>query len=188
MLYSEKQILEVANTKDKVLYRRLYDTYYAALCHYASRLLRDVDSEEDIVQDVFLRFWETDTAFSDGRAVTTYLYRAVFNACLNVLRDRKEIAGILFDSGQLIADFNSADNERFLIEDEYFRQIYIAIDTLPLQRRQVIYKTLEGKKIEVIAAEMNISINTVKTLKKKAYGELREKLPAPFFGFLLLFL
>lgn len=188
MFYSEKQILEVANTRDKVLYKRLYDTYYAALCRYASRLLREVASEEDVVQEVFMKFWESETSFTDIKAVSSYFYRAVYNACLNLLRDRKEVAGAVFPSDQMITDFNALDNERLLIEDEYFRQIYIAIDSLASQRRLIILKTLEGKKVEDIAEEMNISVNTVKTLKKKAYNDLREKLPAPLFGFLLLFL
>lgn len=187
MLYTEEQILDVVNTKDKVLYKRLYDTYYAALCRYASRLLRDVASEEDVVQEVFVKFWETEVAFTTARAVTSYLYRAVYNACLNLLRDRKEFAGSMTTFDQLFTDFNSFDNERFLIEDEYFRQIYIAIDTLTLQRRQIILKTLEGKRVEEIADELNISVNTVKTLKKKAYSELREKLPAPLFIMLITY-
>lgn len=188
MVYTEKQILEVANTRNKVLYKRLYDVYYAALCRYAARLLRDVVPEEDVVQDVFIKFWETDSIFKEEKAVTAYLYRAVYNTCLNLLRDRKEIADSDLLSGQLLADFDSPDNERLLVEDEYFRQIYVIIDSLAPQRRQIILKTLEGKKNEEIALEMNISVNTVKTLKKKAYNELREKLPAPLFCFLFLFM
>lgn len=187
MIYSEDQILEVANSKDKVLYKRLYETYYAALCHYASRVLHDITSEEDIVQEVFIKFWEADTFFKDTRAVTTYFYKAVYNACLNFLRDHKDVAEAMAINEQLYADFNSPDNERLLIEDEYYRQIYLVIDTLPAQRRLIILKTLEGKKMEEIAAEMHISVNTVKTLKKKAYSELRKKLPTPLFAYLLLF-
>lgn len=187
MVHTEKQILDIANTRDKVLYKHLYDAFYAALCRYAARLLRDVAPEEDVVQDVFMRFWEADTVFKDERALTTYLYRSVYNASLNLLRDRKEINDNKVT--ELLTDFNSADNERLLIEDEYFRQIYVVIDTLPYQRRQIILKTLEGKKNEEIAFEMNVSVNTVKTLKKKAYKELREKLPSPlFYLFLLSFL
>lgn len=84
MLYTEEQILEVANTKDRMLYKRLYEAYYAALCRYASRILQDTASEEDVVQEVFMKFWELKTSFGEARAVTTYLYRAVYNACINV--------------------------------------------------------------------------------------------------------
>lgn len=185
MLYTEEQILEVVNTKDKVLYKRLYDTYYAALCRYASKLLKNIASEEDVVQEVFMKFWEMKTTFVDTKAVTTYLYRAVYNSSLNILRDQKEVSGSVLPYEYLMADFDSADNERLLVEEEYFRQIYQAIDLLGFQRRQIILKTLEGKKIEVIAAEMNISVNTVKTLKRKAYHELREKLATPAYCFLL---
>ena len=52
--------METVNTKDKVLYKRLYDTYYAVLCRYASKLLRrrSGGEEEDIVQEVFIKLWE----------------------------------------------------------------------------------------------------------------------------------
>lgn len=188
MLYSEEQILEVVNKKDRILYKRLYDTYYAGLCRYAFRLLCGAASEEDVVQDVFVRFWETDTSFKDVRAVTSYLYRAVYNACLNLLRDRKELSGAAILPDRLPADFDTTDNERLLIEDEYFRQIYLAIDTLSLHRRQVILKTLEGKRVEKIAEEMNVSVNTIKTLKRKAYNDLRKKLPVRLYTFLFLFI
>lgn len=185
MIYSEKEILEVVNTKNKVLYKRLYDTYYASLCHYASKLLRSTVSEEDVVQDVFLKFWETRAFFKDQKALTTYLYRAVYNACLNLIRDRKEMDREM--SGEK-AEESGDSHERLLIEEEYFRQIYLAIESLPAQRRLIIQKTLEGKKMEDIAGDLNISVNTVKTLKRKAYHELREKLPLPVFCFLVLLL
>lgn len=185
-MYSEAQILEVANTKDEVLYKRLYDIYYAPLCHYAARLLRHLENEEDVVQEVFMKFWEMDSTFTTARAVTTYLYRAVYNACLNIIRDEKGVMTFALPSDDIFSDFYSTEHERVLIEEEYFRQIYVVIDTLSRQRRQVILKTLEGKTVEIIADELNISVNTVKTLKKKAYSELRGKLPAPLFGLFLL--
>ncbi len=187
MQYTDEQILEVVNKKDRVLFKRLYDVYYAALCHYASRLLREVASEEDVVQEIFVKFWEADVKFDRVKALTGYLYRAVYNACLNVLRDRKERAECrdLPDTWPA-DDFLSSGNERYLIEEEYFRQIYVAIDRLPLQRRQIIRKSLQGKRTEQIAEELGVSVNTVKTLKRKAYKELRDSLPAPLFWFILL--
>ena len=50
MLYSDKEILEAVNSKDKKLYKRLYDVYYVSLCRYASKLLhREFDGEEEDV-------------------------------------------------------------------------------------------------------------------------------------------
>ena len=187
MTYSDSQILETVNHKDKVSYKRLYDTYYAPLCRYASRLLHEADcGEEDIVQEVFIRFWENDTVFENIRAITAYLYRAVYNACVNWLRDRKKFVSSGVEKLSVPISFESDINERFLIEEEYFRRIYLAIDTLADQRRQIVLKTLEGKKIETIAEELNISVNTVKTLKRKAYDELRQKVSQSVFAFLLL--
>lgn len=186
MVYTDKQILEVANTKDKLSYKRLYDVYYAALCRYASKLLHEVDRvEEDIVQEIFIRFWENKVVFSDVKALTTYLYRAVYNACVNYVRDRKEYAVCVVTEKWEEEEFDSEVNERLLIEEEYFRQIYMAIDMLSEQRRQILLKTLAGKKMEEIAREMNVSVNTVKTLKRKAYEELRKRISEAAFLFFL---
>ena len=85
----------------------------------------------------------------------------------------------------LPVEFAGAENERAMIEEEYYRQIYLAIDTLSEQRQQVIRKALAGKTNEVIAAEMSISVNTVKTLKKNAYEDIRSQVSKVEFAFFL---
>ena len=94
---------------------------------------------------------------------------------------------------QIIQDLTDAlaiseepeENERALIEEEYYRQIYLAIDTLSEQRRQVIRKSLAGKTVKEIAAEMSISENTVKTLKKNAYEDIRSQISKVEYAFFL---
>lgn len=187
MRYSDEQILETVNTKDKVLYKRLYDTYYAVLCRYASKLLRrrSGGEEEDIVQEVFIGLWEGEQTFTDVEALTAYLYRSVYNGCANFVRDRKESVAPEEVEDLLPVEFAGAENERAMIEEEYYRQIYLAIDTLSEQRQQVIRKALAGKTNEVIAAEMSISVNTVKTLKKNAYEDIRSQVSKVEFAFFL---
>ena len=182
MRYSDEQILETVNTKDKVLYKRLYDTYYAVLCRYARR---SGGEEEDIVQEVFIGLWEGDQTFTDVEALTAYLYRSVYNGCANFVRDRKESVAPEEVEDLLPVEFAGAENERAMIEEEYYRQIYLAIDTLSEQRQQVIRKALAGKTNEVIAAEMSISVNTVKTLKKNAYEDIRSQVSKVEFAFFL---
>lgn len=187
MLYSDKEILEAVNSKDKKLYKRLYDVYYVSLCRYASKLLhREFDGEEeDVVQEVLITLWEHEGNFKDVQAVTSYLYRSVYNACVNYVRDRKDSVSPEDAAELLSVEFASEENERALIEEEYYRQIYLAIDTLSEQRRQVIRKSLAGKTVKEIAAEMSISENTVKTLKKNAYEDIRSQISKVEYAFFL---
>ena len=59
---------------------------------------------------------------------------------------------------------------------ETLRVLYNAIDKLPPQTKEIILIGLDGKDNNEIAATLNISVNTVKTLKKNAYKTLRELL------------
>ena len=114
MLYSDKEILEAVNSKDKKLYKRLYDVYYVSLCRYASKLLhREFDGEEeDVVQEVLIALWEHEGNFKDVQAVTSYLYRSVYNACVNYVRDRKDSVSPEDAAELLSVEFASEENER----------------------------------------------------------------------------
>ncbi|MEG0795457.1 MAG: sigma-70 family RNA polymerase sigma factor [Odoribacter sp.] len=182
MQKDDVHILEAVNKKNSKLYKYVYTTYYASLCRYAKRFVGDICDEEDLVQEIFVKLWEKEIFFTNLKALSTYLYRSVYNACLIYIRDHKaERSSELLD----VQVYESEDNERYLIEEEYFRQIYIAINNLGTQRKTIILMSLAGKSNEEIATELNISINTVKTLKRRAYNDLRNILPLPAF-FLLL--
>lgn len=182
------KLLEGVNQKNRTQYKHLYRAYYASLCHYASRFVGNKCDEEDLVQEIFIKLWERTNAFESEQALAGYLYRSVHNACLIYIRNyREKHPADEHPAGEQLA-YESADNEQLLIEEEYFRQIYAAIHSMQDQRKEIVLKTLAGLGNEEIAAELNISVNTVKTLKKKAYSYLREILPNNTFLFLTFFI
>ena len=62
-----------------------------------------------------------------------------------------------------------------------------AINKLPDQMKAIMQLSLEGKKNAEIADRLNISTETVHTLKKIAYKKLRENLK-DYYYFLLFFI
>ena len=75
-----------------------------------------------------------------------------------------------------------------LIEEEYYRQIHLAINRLTPERKKVILSFMEGLSNKEIAQRAGVSINTVKTLKFKAYCFLRQELEVPvYFSLIFLF-
>ena len=63
-----------------------------------------------------------------------------------------------------------------ITEIEFNREISRAVSQLPEKRRQIILLSMTGMSVEQIAEALNISINTVKSQKTKAYTSLRQEL------------
>jgi RNA polymerase sigma factor (sigma-70 family) len=73
----------------------------------------------------------------------------------------------------------------FAFENEVYQLLYDAINSLPPNGKQVIELSMDGLKNKEIAKSLNISVNTVKTLKLRAYKFLREKLKKIYFNFFM---
>ncbi|MHA7109409.1 RNA polymerase sigma factor [Sunxiuqinia elliptica] len=180
-------ILELINQKRIDGYKYLYANFYPSLCSFASSFFKQNDLVEDIVQDVFIRLWRSDSKFNSTRALKSYLYFSVKNACLNSIRDNSKLSDIDFSSDNEIQAMVLEDKsiEQLLIEEEFYRQIHVAIEKLSPERKRIILLSLEGFSNKEIAEELDISINTVKSLKLRAYSVLRKELSWSVLLFLI---
>ena len=163
----------------------IFRAYYPRLCYYAYTLVNDKEVSEDMVQDVFMRLQGKLDNFLAEKALKSFLYLSVKNACLNQLKHRavEEKHADTFDLP--ISEDPVALNN--LIKAEVAGEVHLALMHLPKGCRNVITLSFfEGLKNEEIAQKLNISINTVKTQKKRALQILRTKMAPSSFGLLLL--
>lgn len=56
---------------------------------YAVKFCGDFPEAEDIVQEVFVRFWDVYQEEAEGISARSYLYRMVRNACIDLSRAKK---------------------------------------------------------------------------------------------------
>ena len=159
----------------------LFKRYYKPLVLFADSFLTDIHFSQDIVQDVFYDFIKHHSYRQiSSETLTSYLFRCVRNACLNRLRNRKVIM-----EAELLK-FEAAEEEAMTISTELITAIREAIQQLPEKTHQVIVSILiQGKKYKETAEELNVSVNTVKTLLSHGVKQLREQFPDTL---LLLFL
>lgn len=153
---------------DLVAFKLFFESFYPSLCLFANKYLKDREVSLDIVQDAFLYLWNKNADFQTANGAKSYLYQYVKNRSLNYLRDqelRKKV------------EIKELDSETFfrdnLIEEETYQIIFDAIRTLPPQGQRVIELSLDGLKNQEIADQLNVSINTVKTIKLRAFAALR---------------
>ncbi|MFR6285121.1 MAG: RNA polymerase sigma factor [Odoribacter splanchnicus] len=160
--------IQGVNLKEDQAWKELYNYFYAPLCCYSARLIGDEDAAEDIVQGCLLRLWRSSLCFQDIKIITSYLYRSVYHASLNFLRDRQR-AHKLHEKWMKQTYESEVAAIAGAIEEEAISRFYQAISRLPEQQREILLQSANGKKIRDIALSLGISENTVKTQKKRAY-------------------
>lgn len=73
---------------DEKAFRVLYDKYAVGLRYFATKYLNEDTMIDDVVQDAFVDLWEKRTV-SEGICCKAYLYNAVRNDCLNLMRHQQ---------------------------------------------------------------------------------------------------
>lgn len=158
--------------------------YYNALCAFSYKYIRDRDEVEDIIQEVFVSFWEHKKEFENMQGIKAYLYTSARNKCLNFLKHRTVIQK---HEKELIAELES---DRFftthVIEEETFNVLYGEIRQLPEGSQKIMLLALKGLKNKEIAEKLQVSENTVKTQKKIAYAKIKDNLGPILRSVLLL--
>lgn len=156
----------------------LVRAHYARLCSFVYRILHSETDAEDVVQGVFSRIWVRQLEF-DYSDPLPYLYRAVRNAALTHLRDRRVRA-------QRLAAFEPPDADPVpgaaagMEQSELAGAFRRAVAGLPPRCRTIYTMNREqGLTYAEIARVLGISVKTVETQMGRALRTLRTSL-APY--------
>lgn len=168
---------------DTKAFEALFQEFYPSMCIVATRFIADQTAAEDIVQEAFIKLWEKREAYQDIPSLKTFLYVSVKNLCFNYIRDRK--VTVAYTSPEV--ESQEAIFKDLLIEEEAYRIIEDAVNALPPQSARIVKMYLDGKQNKEISEILDISVNSVKTLKYNALNSLRTILK-DYFYVLLLFL
>jgi RNA polymerase sigma-70 factor (ECF subfamily) len=166
---TEKEIIKLIARGDEQVFEQLFRSWYARLTMYACKFLSDRQEAENIVQMVFIKYWEKRRELKI-KNLQSYLLVAVRNSCLNELNRQPHFLSV----GD---QFNIAgpDVEDNGFDEELMERISKVIDEMPPQR-QKIFKLgrFEGLKYKEIAVKLGISPKTVEVQMGKALKTLRE--------------
>lgn len=178
-MFENKDILEMLNADREKGIKMLFDTYYRPLVLFANEMVNDVGISEDIVQDLFVKLWQGNYLLKiSSAALSSYLYSSVRNICRSKLVKRD----VLNESDRFncISGFNEFDNpvdEIYSVTEEKISRVERAFLSLPDQTRNVVEAVIVKElKYKEAAEELDISINTVKTLLQRGIRKLRDKI------------
>jgi len=171
MNIEDKILLNEVKKRNRKVFEALFRDYYPHLIRYAEGFVFEKQACEDIVQSLFIHFWESCGKIDIETSIKAYFYQSVRNRCLNHLRDLQ-----IYDRHKLLyleAAMNDDDSPDWADPDISVK-IQEAIEKLPPRMAELFkQKYFEGKKYYELANLYGISENTVKTQLQRAKEKLR---------------
>lgn len=148
----------------------LTERYGPMVLRRCRQLLRDEDEAMDARQDVFVRVLERRGRI-DARHPSSLLYITATHVCLNRIRDRKRHA-VPTDDHELeriaTADDQEGASRARLLLDRLFRRQPAS------SRAMAVLHYVDGLTLEEVAAEVGLSVSTVRTRLRNLRRVLRE--------------
>lgn len=161
---------------DILAFEELFRTFYAPMCDYCMRYVSDLDTAQEIVQDLFFKIWVRREEIVFNTSIKSYLYRSLHNQALNHLNHLK-----IHDRYQQFIEIRAKTDINYptdvLEEQDMERIMKIALGKLPEKRRKIFeLSRFENLKYNEIADRLNISVKTVESQMTKALEQLRKVL------------
>ena len=166
---------------DENVFQAMFVDYYPSLISFAIKYVEREEAAQDIVQDVFVKVWETREKLRGVENLSAYLYQMVRFKCFNHLRAEK----IRHDATRSFTEEMDVVEMNEYIKEETFRIVMSIVEELPPGSRNVFSRAIQGYSAKEIADELGITIETVKKQKQNARRVLKERLGNLFMFFCL---
>ena len=137
------------------------------------RIVLSHDDADDVLQNTFLKAWNSIEQFQNRSKISTWLYRIAVNEALDFVRRNKYVADVDADDPKGVAAQLMADN--WLDGDMFDARLQEAIATLPdVQRTVFILKYYENMKYSEMSRVLDTSEGALKSSYHIAVKKISE--------------
>jgi RNA polymerase sigma-70 factor, ECF subfamily len=146
------------------------------LFSFAFFRIGSLHDSQDIVQDVFIRFYQHDGCLSSVNNIRHYLFRSISNACTDYLRKSKRYKFDALEKASIPADLHEKEASHNLLLDEEYKRIDGLLSDIPLEQAEVIrLKVMDSFSFVEIAEILEVPVTTVKSRFKYGIDKLKTK-------------
>ena len=152
-------------------FENIFKCHYSDIYNFAYHYIMDPDEAQDLVQDVFINFFEKYKTLPEEINTKHYLLTMTKNRCISFLRhknviDRNNLK--YFES--LIFSTTSEYDTTY---DDLLMRLNLSMENLSDLQKQIIKMKLEGKEYSEISDELNVTYSQIHKNIKKAYTKIR---------------
>lgn len=163
----------------ETIYAEYVRRYADSMLRIAANYCKDRSDAEDIVQEAFLKLYETNTAFTDAEHVKRWLIRVTVNACKNHLASAwsRKMQPMGFEELTLTLDHAAGGDCTWLPDIAQASALYQAVVSLPEKYRSVVHLYYyESYSVKEIAQILQKKETTIQTRLMRARKMLKHQL------------
>jgi len=177
-------LIEAHLAGDSRAFSEIVRRYQPRLIGFVTRIIRDRERAEDLVQEAFIRAYRHLHRFDRTRKFSTWMYTIASNLAKNELRNRMRSPVILFqalsgdrddDPRPLEFEDNSTRPDRLYGHRHLRHAVDASVARLsPVHRTVFVMRELEGRSYEEIAEATGTQLGTVKSRLNRARAHFAE--------------
>jgi RNA polymerase sigma-70 factor (ECF subfamily) len=173
---NDSEIIRRIRNGDKQEFEKLFRSSYVSLVRYAKTILRDHDTAEEIVQELFFRLWQDREKLNIKSSLNGYLFRSVHNRSLHHIEHQQVVS---HHAGEVAARamLSSEPVTEAIYYSELQAKVAGVLDRLPERCRMIFRMSrFDGLKYNEIAEKLVVNVKTVEADMGKALREFRKAL------------
>ncbi len=175
-MVTDRDIIRRIRNGDINEFENLFRSSYNSLVNYARTILKDTDTSEEIVQELFYVLWRDRRKIKINSSLNGYLFRSVYNRCLHLIEHKKVV---MKHENELKGSLDNPVEDP--IDEIYYKELHEKvtriIERLPERCAKIFCMSrFDGMKYTEIADQLSISIKTVEANMGKALKEFRKEL------------
>jgi RNA polymerase sigma factor (sigma-70 family) len=171
-LQGDEKLIAMARSGNAGAFETIVDRYQGRLLGFCRQMLGSTEDAEDVLQEVFVNAYRAMLADEREINLRPWLYRIARNRCLNHLRKPTADAQ---ESMDMVPVVEAASTAERVHNREEFRQILADVNKLPeTQRSALLLREMDALSYEEIAAAMDTTVPSVKSLLVRARISLAE--------------
>lgn len=168
---TDDELVHLVKEGDRNAFRKLMNKYKEIITFTVRGMLGVTVEADDVVQEVFIRFYNSIDYFRGDASLKTYLTRIAINLSINEQRRRKRNRFIRLDALEEKKIGKQSVEDK---QNEMREIISLGLDNLsPKLRSVLVLRLIDGFSTEETAESLKIPIGTVLSRLARAQNKMR---------------
>ncbi len=177
MIQIDSKIIELCRRGDTASFRAVVQAYQPMVYSLSIKMLADAEEAKDIVQDTFIKVWQSIGSYDNRYSFSTWVYTICSRLCLDRIKKLRWQAPMADDIGVLENYVSDSNPERQLEGSEWVSVVKVLVQGLSNKQRLVFtLSQLEGLSTEEITEITGMDATQIKSNLSLARKSVREQL------------
>ncbi len=160
---TDQDLIAAFRQGNEQAFNELVRRYQERVYWLARRFVEDHDAADDVVQDVFIKAYESLADFRGDSSFYTWIYRITVNLSLNAVRKRKVREFFRLEDVAGLGESEEKEPDRIAESNETRAMIQKAIETLPeKQKATFVLRYYEELSYEEMSKILKTSVGGLK--------------------------